>query len=356
MLPVLAMAQVANTKHNLSITGPGTIKAQTETEICVFCHTPHHSNGPSRPLWNRADQGTTYTLYTSSTTKATIGKPDGTSLLCLSCHDGTVALGSVLSRPATISFGAITTLPVGKTNLGTDLSDDHPISFHYTSQLATANGQLKDPLNITRPVQLDKSGEMQCTSCHDAHDNTNTKFLVASTQGSALCYSCHDKTYWSGSSHKTSTKTWNGSGNNPWFHTTYTTVADNACENCHKPHSAGGAARILNYQNEEDNCLNCHNGNVASTNVQTQFTKPYKHNVYGYTGVQYFQHLLNNLSTLFLPCAGILSPAFHSVLLFVQFLHSGSLRDLSAIQGLSIGRPILPARAPALFSGRGYFV
>jgi len=32
---------IAKTKHNLSVTGPGAIKATTETQICVFCHTPH---------------------------------------------------------------------------------------------------------------------------------------------------------------------------------------------------------------------------------------------------------------------------------------------------------------------------
>ncbi len=276
---------IASTKHNLSVNGLGAIKAQSETEICVFCHTPHHSNGPTRPLWNRADNGTTYNLYTSTTIKATIGQPDGTSMLCLSCHDGTVALGSVLSRSATISFGSITNLPAGTTNLGVNLADDHPISFLYNDALATANGQLKSTVNINAAVKLDKNSKMQCTSCHDAHDNTNGKFLVLTTQGSALCYSCHDKNYWSNSTHKSSISTWNGLGISPWLHTSYTTVADNACENCHQPHSAGGSSRILNYKNEEDNCNNCHNGNVAAKNVQAQFSKTYKHDVYAYTGI-----------------------------------------------------------------------
>ncbi len=294
LMPLTAASQsIVNTKHNLSLSGTGTIKATGETEICVFCHTPHNSNiggtsGPSRPLWNRNDAGTTYTLYNSSTIKATIGQPDGSSLLCLSCHDGTVALGNVISRSNPISFGAITSLPAGRTNLTTNLADDHPISFVYNSALATANGQLKDPGipgNITAPVSLDKDGKVQCTSCHDAHDNSNSKFLVTSNQGSALCYACHDKNYWGSSSHKLSNKTWNGSGINPWLHTDYTTVADNACENCHQPHNAGSSTRILNYPNEEDNCMNCHNGNVAAKNVQAQFSKIYKHDVYGYTGV-----------------------------------------------------------------------
>ena len=275
---------ILNTKHNLSVNGPGTIKSTSETEVCIFCHTPHNAR-TTGPLWNKQDPGTTYTLYSSSTTNANIAQPDGTSMMCLSCHDGTIALGSVLSSSSVISFGGITTMPSGKSNLGTNLSDDHPVSFIYDAGLVAANGQLKQPANITQPVSLDRSNKMQCTSCHDAHDNSFSKFLVASNQGSALCYSCHDKTYWSSSSHRTSNKTWNGSGVNPWQHTSFTTVADNACENCHAPHTAGGATRLLNYQHEEDNCLNCHSGTVASKNIQNDLTKTYKHNVYGYTGI-----------------------------------------------------------------------
>lgn len=289
ILPLLlaslwSSAQISTTKHNLSSSGPGTVKATSETEICKFCHTPHNASS-NVPLWNHTTSTAVYTLYSSSTMNATVGQPDGSSILCLSCHDGTVALGSVVNPSSTISFGSITTMPAGKTNLGTNLSDDHPISFVYNSALAIADGQLKDTSALIRPVSLDKNGKMQCTSCHDAHDNTNGKFLVQTTQGSALCFSCHNRTYWSTSLHNTSTKTWNGVGTNPWQHTTYANVADNACENCHQPHTAGGGARILNYQNEEDNCLNCHNGNVDTKNVATQFSKFYKHNVYGYTGV-----------------------------------------------------------------------
>ncbi len=276
---------IINSKHNLSASGPGTIKASSETEVCVFCHTPHNASKNIRPLWNKKVSAATYTPYSSSSLNAIVGQPDGSSILCLSCHDGTVALGSVISSSAGISFGGLTTLPSRKTNLGTNLSDDHPISFLYNATLATMNGQIKQPTSITPPVSLDKDSKMQCTSCHDAHDNSYDKFLVTSNQGSALCYSCHDKNYWSTSSHSTSNKTWNGGGTNPWFHSSYTTVADNACENCHAPHTAGGSARIMNYPHEEDNCINCHNGNVATKNIQAQLTKTYKHNVYGYTGI-----------------------------------------------------------------------
>src|SRR5512138_3110561 len=115
---------IVNTVHNMSVSGPGTVKASSESEICIFCHTPHNTN-PTGPLWNRADQGSNYILYTSSTTQASPGQPDGASFLCLSCHDGTIALGDVLSRTDPITFlGGVTTMPAGTSNLTTSLADD----------------------------------------------------------------------------------------------------------------------------------------------------------------------------------------------------------------------------------------
>jgi mono/diheme cytochrome c family protein len=38
----------------------------------------------------------------------------------------------------------------------------------------------------------------------------------------------------------------------------------------------------MNYQAEEANCLNCHDGNVASKNIKAQLTKSYLHDVYSY--------------------------------------------------------------------------
>ena len=92
---------VVNTVHNLSVSGPGSVRAASETEVCIFCHTPHDSR-PESPLWNRQDPGVTYVLYNSSTVQAMTGQPDGSSVLCLSCHDGTIALGNVLSRTVDI--------------------------------------------------------------------------------------------------------------------------------------------------------------------------------------------------------------------------------------------------------------
>jgi predicted CXXCH cytochrome family protein len=278
----LSAQTIVNTKHNLSASGPGTIKATSESEVCIFCHTPHEST-PQAPLWNRNNSGSVYALYSSSTLNALPGQPDGSSILCLSCHDGTIALGNIVSRDPIAFTGGTLVMPAGNSNLGTDLSNDHPVSFLFDATLASNDGQLKSPAALTTPIKLE-SGKVQCTACHDPHDNTNTPFLVSTSKASALCMSCHDRALWAGSTHKTSVSTWNGTAPNPWFHTNYTTVADNACESCHNPHNSGGKSRLLKYAQEENNCLDCHNGNVSAMNVQAQFAKTYRHEIYNYTG------------------------------------------------------------------------
>ena len=283
--PIARAGSIITTKHNLAVGGPGSVKAATETQICIFCHTPHNGTKDA-PLWNRSSSGQTYATYTSSTAKAHPGQPTGDSKLCLSCHDGTIALGTVHSRPAGIALqGGTTVLPAGAARLGTDLSDDHPISFTYDAALASANGQLRPPSALTGSVHLDGSGQLQCTSCHDAHNNQFGKFLTVSNTASALCVTCHDQTYWSATQHRNSTKTWNGVGTNPWPHTTNATVQANGCENCHRPHTAGNKAQLLNFAGEESNCLTCHSGTVAAKNLQPEFSKTSVHAVAATTGV-----------------------------------------------------------------------
>jgi len=157
----LAMADtVLASKHDLSVSGSGEIRATIESEVCLFCHTPHRGTG-EQPLWNHAPSVATYIPYSSSTAKAAIGQPTGASKLCLSCHDGTVALGMVASRKTPIEMrNAVSTLPAGPSNLGTDLSDDHPVSFTYDNALVSADGQLKDPATLTGKVRLDHNNQL----------------------------------------------------------------------------------------------------------------------------------------------------------------------------------------------------
>jgi len=284
--PLLGSPSIVDTKHNLSVTGPGPVKSTTEERICVFCHTPHNARTDVPYLWNRSQPADNYTPYQSSTLYASVGQPTGASKLCLSCHDGTIALGALLSESFEVPFtGGIRFIPEGPSKIGTDLSDDHPVSFTYDSQLASTNGELANPAALPPEIKLDSTQKLQCTSCHDPHNNTNGKFLVVQNTHSNLCTLCHLLNGWSYSSHALSNAAWNGAGANPWPHTSYTTVAENGCESCHKPHTAAKHERLLNYSFEEDNCLACHNGNVAAINIQTELSKIYKHAVQNYVNI-----------------------------------------------------------------------
>jgi predicted CXXCH cytochrome family protein len=268
---------IVTSKHNLAASGPGDVRATTENDVCVFCHTPHSKTGLT-PLWNHELPNATYTPYSSTTLRASVGQPTGSSKLCLSCHDGTVALGMVRSRSAPIPMrSGGQSMPAGPSRLGTDLSGHHPISFVYDSSLANSKGELRDPKVLQQEVRLDKMQQVQCTSCHDPHRNQYGKFLVKDNTASAVCLDCHAPNNWSGSAHAVSTATWNGSGKNPWPRTQHSTVAANGCENCHTPHAAGTKPQLLNFSKAEDNCLVCHNGSVAAKNLTTEFSKPSSH-------------------------------------------------------------------------------
>lgn len=274
-----AQNRVSDTVHNLSASGPGRVRAASESEICIFCHAPHNTQGVA-PLWNRDVSLANYQIYQSSTLDAHPGQPTGASKLCLSCHDGTVALGSVLSRPDRIRMMGGDFLPAGLTNLGTDLSDDHPISFFYTPGLAASDRQLISPSALPSEVRLDASQQLQCTSCHDPHHNLNGKFLVLRQEFGTLCTSCHSMDGWNASSHRTSNAVINTSGE---ADLPFATVAENACRSCHRSHAAGGHERLLLFENEEDNCLSCHDGRTARTNLLAEIGKSSAHDPRKYT-------------------------------------------------------------------------
>ena len=256
-----AGSRVAETRHNLSSTGPGPIKVIGERDVCKFCHTPHASN-PIAPLWNRADSGTYYQTYESSTLVSTVGQPTGSSRLCLSCHDGTIALTQTYN-PRNAPQGSIYISSQDSGYIGTNLSDDHPISFKYDMGLVAVKQELRNPESLPSQLPLDRRGELQCTTCHDPHNDSFGKFLRMNNDRSALCQSCHAMKEWNFSSHATSSSSLAVASRDTWDNINAATVADAACEACHRPHNAGGRQRLLRHEAEEDNCLSCHDGSVA---------------------------------------------------------------------------------------------
>ena len=215
-------------------------------------------------------------------TASPLGQPRGSSKLCLSCHDGTVALGQTVNDGliSLLNAGPGGKIPAGSSNLGTDLTDDHPVSF----QRSAADTETADP-PAGDAVAYDAAGQVQCTSCHDPHtedrDTVSRKFLVKSNQASAICVTCHRPAYWNAnpSTHQSSTRTYTAAQG---AHTGYTTVRDNACESCHRPHSGNVPQRNLKFV-EEGTCDPCHNGAAAAKNISTEFNKAYSHPTYATT-------------------------------------------------------------------------
>lgn len=214
LVPVqLLGGSVIASRHDLSTAGT--------PQVCEFCHTPHSANtNLASPLWNRAETTQIFTLYGSPTMNVAAGQPQAASRLCLSCHDGVnasaVVHGIAVSTkhdlvnppggppPDTSSqpncerchsdlYGRRRTLV-----LGTDLSNDHPVSMPYPTP--AQDPAFKVPTDARRgwggtspnDIKL-YGGWVECGSCHNVHDPDLAPFLRKSNAGSALCMTCHSK-------------------------------------------------------------------------------------------------------------------------------------------------------------------
>jgi predicted CXXCH cytochrome family protein len=259
-------------RHNLSATGPGTVRAVAETRACIFCHVTHGQADEARP----AGLGV-YRQYRSSTMRENApAVVSGSSRLCLSCHDGTIALGQTARGVIPlVNAGPGGRMPPGRANLGTDLSGSHPVSFRPGPSRATRAPARGDA------VKLDRHGLMQCTSCHDPHsedvDPEQRKFLVKSNRGSAICQSCHALPSWSSAAHQNPVAARRGLAR---ASPASEKALDGGCSACHASH--GGSARALvktadPNAGDDAACLACHDGRGASTDIARELAKHYAH-------------------------------------------------------------------------------
>lgn len=198
-------------KHNLSSRNTGVqyrakdnASDPRSTQICIFCHTPHNSV-PQTALWNRKDPTRFFGHYSSATlvidnptvrTVSQYGEPNGSSRLCLSCHDGQTALGAVWNGSA-IQF------QTGYDKIAyRNLSSHHPVSFVYDNNVL-GSIMVKKPTegyqlpSVGSNVKLDKRQRMQCTSCHDPHQDQSTDPSVLTPfwvgpNHDAVCKECHN--------------------------------------------------------------------------------------------------------------------------------------------------------------------
>jgi len=211
--------------HDLTPTGPGQFMYNTsaaDDQICIFCHTPHNAividtapDNNKLPLWNRSILGNVdgFTVYSSTTLNAIPDQPRSMTLLCMSCHDGTSALNVVqnfgggpytfpvfnVGDPTTI--GEVPGLGINIGESVKDLSNDHPVSFVFDTNLRdndAANGVfgLNQPSTIS-PLRL-FNGRLECATCHNPHEQGDAidgkfPFLRMSNANSEMCIKCHNK-------------------------------------------------------------------------------------------------------------------------------------------------------------------
>jgi hypothetical protein len=185
-------------------------------EPCAMCHTPHHASSDG-PLWNRTQEEQTYTLYESiSFDMGPANQPRSPSTLCLTCHNGVLSGLVNYPGPCSVTDSAYDLEISGCTDLGTDLMDDHPISFDYDSSLdqdgngyiAAAplgvRGRQAIPGSISQTLyplygEIGSNDWFECATCHSVHDTAvypgkgdyQVYFLRNDNTGSTMCLDCH---------------------------------------------------------------------------------------------------------------------------------------------------------------------
>lgn len=226
---------IGNSRHNLGGLGEHITTAAT-SEICIFCHTPHHTNTTNnlKPLWNRGTSApASFTAYGTTIGGTSIANTDigSTSLACLSCHDGVTTFDNLVNAPgksgvvnggsdrgftfwdAAIPGAVSDFMTSSRLNIGLNLSNDHPVSVAYdatkaglrptntviadidlTADLADStagfdNGNLlsnlwaiKGYVNSAATIaDLLRDSKVECSSCHDPHFNNKSWNEVDST-------------------------------------------------------------------------------------------------------------------------------------------------------------------------------
>ncbi len=268
--------------HDLSPGSPSPITG-ARPGSCSYCHAPHSGLASGRALWNQTLAKQVYSLYTSPTYHQTGAQPvlGGDSSLCLSCHDGTVAVGQTIVGGKVTTTGTMYATDV----FGTNLQSSHPFSVVLPIKDApslveslASKGQTADPTGAIKLI----SGNVECTSCHNPHvqakDLVAQYFLAKDSSSGAMCLACHDPNRvvqsqtnplagWPTSIHATS----NASVQN----LPYPTLSVNACFSCHTDHNAAGASWLLRGAGDQD-CLNCHSG-TSPANATT--INPFGRNV-----------------------------------------------------------------------------
>jgi hypothetical protein len=234
---------LTGTAHDFTGSGRSDVRTAGNTGLCIYCHTPQSSLS-TEPIWNHAPSQNYFRWDATSTfagTPLTGFAGDvyrGASARCLSCHDGSVAVGDI----ALMGDGGETALSTSHMNdfapkyqlgVGGDLSGNHPIAVPYPmgrmpntyngvtngggrGVLAFNEWQPNPTMSSTAAIRLyqeDGAGHIttlapgmmtttagiECSSCHDPHNkaSVDTMFLRGRRAGKSqadgyLCQQCHN--------------------------------------------------------------------------------------------------------------------------------------------------------------------
>jgi predicted CXXCH cytochrome family protein len=163
------LSGLIGSKHDFSESGkhPG--------DLCLSCHTTHITQVRA-PLLDRRPAATQ-----PIRPHQTLGvELDAASLLCLGCHDGSVA-------PDVYSSGHALAHQLGASSLSADRLRSHPIGVRYPASRKFQSRAAVNSAGLKLP-----EGRVQCTSCHDPHNTRGHKgMLIRSNERSRLCLSCH---------------------------------------------------------------------------------------------------------------------------------------------------------------------
>ncbi len=193
----------------------------TQVGLCTFCHTPHRG-ATTRLLWNHKLPAATYswgdvTQTSGGTPYPTIGPSwAGATKFCLSCHDGTVAIGDLYwwngQTPAAPLSNDRAPDVVGSAPA---MPGNHPVAMPYpyqgvpstyngvTTGSQASPGRFRPQPGV--PVYSDfGNGDVraggtpgrtgiECSSCHDVHNGPQVRYgdLLRGTSEDDLCFKCH---------------------------------------------------------------------------------------------------------------------------------------------------------------------
>jgi predicted CXXCH cytochrome family protein len=197
-IALASMGDIVGSSHDFSNT------TWAGGEICKPCHTPHFADETIGYLWAHTMSVQAYTLYDGSTSSpGGVDELDKYSRMCLSCHDGTVALNDFHNGGGT----PIYIDDARNIGLNGHLSDDHPIgntaeypiagTSQFNAATLTPSGYYGFGGTFFPEVPLFEFNAEQvvsCSSCHTPHANAGIPFLLRkSNDASDLCLTCHIK-------------------------------------------------------------------------------------------------------------------------------------------------------------------